>query len=322
MYHRVFDAPTDPWGMCVGTAHFSEHMKYLSRNFSVLHLQDLVQRWAEGELPSNAAVVTFDDGYVDNLANAKPVLERWKVPATVFVATEYTGHSREFWWDELDRIVLQPGTLPKELRLGLDGEILEWDLGSSARYTEKDHRRFGRWRAEGTADPTPRHALYKKLYSVLQPLAHTKKVEILDQLLTWANASPQGRPDYRALSSDELLSVEEGGLVGIGAHTVTHPVLSSLSTEAQRDEIVRAKEQLEKLLGHPVPHFAYPHGARGAFTNESVALVRAAGFVSACSSLEGVVRPDNDILQLPRMQVRDWNKNEFGKRLAMFASSN
>ncbi len=49
--------------------------------------------------------------------------------------------------------------------------------------------------------------------------------------------------------------------------------------------------------------------------------MRAAGFVSACSSLEGVVRPDTDILQLPRMQVRDWNKNEFGKRLAMFASS-
>ena len=66
-----------------------------------------------GDVPSAGVVVTFDDGYADNFHNAKPLLERYEIPATVFVTTGYLQDQREFWWDELERILLQPGTLPR-----------------------------------------------------------------------------------------------------------------------------------------------------------------------------------------------------------------
>jgi peptidoglycan/xylan/chitin deacetylase (PgdA/CDA1 family) len=69
-----------------------------------------------GRLPANAAAVTFDDGYADNLKAAKPRLQRAGAPATVFIATGYVGERREFWWDELARIILESDS-------AIDGEI-------------------------------------------------------------------------------------------------------------------------------------------------------------------------------------------------------
>ncbi len=66
--------------------------------------------------------ITFDDGYVDVLATALPLLERFDLPATVFLATGWLGSSRRFWWHDLARVVLPARPLP---------ELLELDLGGS-----------------------------------------------------------------------------------------------------------------------------------------------------------------------------------------------
>jgi peptidoglycan/xylan/chitin deacetylase (PgdA/CDA1 family) len=145
-----------------------------------------------------------------------------------------------------------------------------------------------------------------------------EKRQILDQLFTWANASPEGRPSNRILSPEELISVEDGGLLDIGAHSVTHPVLSALPIAAQRDEITQCKFQLEEILGHTVSDFCYPHGA---YTAETIALVRSAAFTSACSVASRPVRPDADPFQLPRIHARNWNGEEFGRQLRMCLNS-
>jgi len=111
-----------------------------------------------------------------------------------------------------------------------------------------------------------------------------------------------------------LISVEDGGLVDIGAHSVTHPVLSALPAAAQRDEITQCKFQLEEILGHTVSNFCYPHGA---YTAETIALVRSAGFASACSVVSRAVDPDADPFQLPRIHTRDWDADEFGRQLRL-----
>lgn len=312
MYHRVHNAVADPWDLSVSPANFNEQMEYLRRHCNVLSLGQVAERMAAGRLPRRAVVLTFDDGYVDNLVAAKPILERWNLPATFFVVTGNIGHARGYWWDELTRLFLEPGRLPEKLDAAPDGEFPAWDLGDAALYSGEDCRRHRAWRAIAKDDPTPRHALVRALNERLYRQPDVEKRHALDRLFAWANASPDARPSDRTLTPEELVAVEDGGLVDIGAHSVTHPVLPALSAAAQENEIRSCKSRLEAILGHPVSSFCYPHGA---YSAETVALVKSAAFATACTVECRLLDPDADPLQLPRIQARDWDGDEFGRQL-------
>ncbi|HSB13722.1 MAG TPA: glycosyltransferase [Bryobacteraceae bacterium] len=119
LYHRVAEVQPDPWSLCVTPQHFAEHLDVLSSRWNVLRLRDLVRALQDGALPDRSIAITFDDGYADNLHNAKPILERYGKPATTFVSSGYVGNKREFWWDELERIVRRDGSLNLDLYLSL-----------------------------------------------------------------------------------------------------------------------------------------------------------------------------------------------------------
>jgi peptidoglycan/xylan/chitin deacetylase (PgdA/CDA1 family) len=256
--------------------------------------------------------VTFDDGYADNLQTAKPLLERYDVPASVFVVSGYVGNEREFWWNELERLLLHPGTFPETVCLRVNGKVFEWQLAESANYSDDDYRRHRGWRP-GHPAPTPRHSLYYSLWILLGSLGEDDRRNVLDQLLAWSSADPLGRPNYRPLSVAELLTLHQGRLIEIGAHTVTHPFLSRLTEALQRDEICRCKAWLESVLGSPVTTIAYPHGD---YTMATVNVVREAGFECACSTVFGSVRGYADRFQLPRIGVRGCDGEEFARELS------
>jgi peptidoglycan/xylan/chitin deacetylase (PgdA/CDA1 family) len=266
-------------------------------------------------MPDRAVVVTFDDGYADNLHNAKSLLERQDVPATVFVTTGYLGSRREFWWDELDRLLLQPGTLPHTIRLTLDGRSYAWELGEAAQYSQDAYHRHRSWNVSLQEDPGTRQRLYRSLCQLFRRLPEEARSKALDELRTCVDARPAGRPTHRALSSEEVLQLAEGGLLEVGSHSVTHPVLSTLPAPAQRAEIHESKAQLESILGHPVTSFAYPYGSPADYTEETVAIVRHGGFACACANFPNVVRRGADPFQLPRILVRNWDGEEFARRL-------
>ena len=114
--------------------------------------------------------ITFDDGYADNLYTAKALLERYNIPATVFLTAGFIGQDREFWWDELDRLLLHPGTLPETLHLSINGRSYQWELGEAAHYSPLAYERQRSWKAWEDA-PDSRQALYRSLYGLLQPLS-------------------------------------------------------------------------------------------------------------------------------------------------------
>ena len=315
IYHRVVDLSSDPQLLAVTPQHFAEHLEILRKHGRPMRLQQLVQALRDGNLPHRAVVVTFDDGYDDNLHNAKRLLERHDIPATVFVTSGYVGHEREFWWDELDRLLLQPGTLPERLRLSVNGSTWQWDLGQAARYSEDACGRHRCWNVLEKDDPGQRQRLYRSLCQLLRPLAEGERRKALDELLAWSGAEPIGRLTHRPLSRDEVFYLTDGGIVEVGAHAVTHPVLSALPAAVQRSEIQRSKARLEEILGHPVTSFAYPYGERSDYTMETVAAVQEAGFVCACSGFADVVWRRTDLWQLPRFIVRDWDGEEFARRL-------
>jgi peptidoglycan/xylan/chitin deacetylase (PgdA/CDA1 family) len=316
LYHRVADAPSDPQWLSVSREHFAEHLQVLRTYADPIQLQHLVPGFKTSRLQRRAVVVTFDDGYADNLSNAKPLLEQFDVPATVFVTAGHVGSEREFWWDELDRLLLQPGTLPSVLRCRINGTLGEWDLGDAVTYSEADFERHRTWNVLDTDDPGPRQAIYRALCQLLRPMAERDRRCILDALRAWAAAGTDGRPSHRVLRSAEAAQLSRDGLLEVGAHTVSHPVLRALPAAAQREEISESKARLEALVDRPVCSFAYPYGTRSDYTPETVDLVRQAGFACACSNVAELVDRKTDPFEMPRMIVRDWSGDEFAKRLS------
>ena len=102
LYHRVAAVHPDPWGLCVTPEHFEQHLEVLGR-----HRCERLDRVNTPWRHDPAIVVTFDDGYADNLLVAAPLLKRYGVPATFFITTGGIGSSQEFWWDQLEQIILQ-----------------------------------------------------------------------------------------------------------------------------------------------------------------------------------------------------------------------
>jgi peptidoglycan/xylan/chitin deacetylase (PgdA/CDA1 family) len=315
LYHRVIELPSDPQWLCVAPGHFAEHLRILQKHTNPLRLEQLVQALQDKNIPRRSVVVTFDDGYADNLINAKPLLEQYNIPATVFITTGYIGSKREFWWDELDRLLLQNGTLPETLRLRVKGNSYQWELGEAAHYSMDYWERNRGWHVEEKHNPSGRQGLYRSLGTLLRSLADKERQNVLNELQAWCGADSINRPTHRTLSSEEVISLADGGLVEIGAHSVTHPVFSAIAADAQRSEIQESKTHLEKILGHPVTSFAYPFGTRDDYKAETVAHVREVGFSCSCSNFVNVVRQGTDLFQLPRCLVRDWDGEEFARRV-------
>src|SRR5690349_8149066 len=140
MYHRVAEPDLDPWGLSVSPDHFAEQLDVIKRYFRPMSLQELMERHGNGKVPNRSITITFDDGYVDNLQNAKPLLEHYDIPGTIFLVTEALVEERNFWWDELEWALLQVGTLPERLELSKNGNRHGWELGSALRYSPEDRR--------------------------------------------------------------------------------------------------------------------------------------------------------------------------------------
>jgi peptidoglycan/xylan/chitin deacetylase (PgdA/CDA1 family) len=314
LYHRVSQLPTDPQLLCVTPGHFAEHLEILRKEYVPIGLQELSQVYQEGKFSRRAVVVTFDDGYYDNLANAKPLLETHDIPATVFVTTGYVGSRRECWWDELERLLLQPGILPYELSLTIDGKRHHWNLGNAASYTEEAYERYRTWNVRKKI-LSGRQDLYNALHPLIRPLADESQREVMDVLFAWAGIKPTLRSTHRTLSTDELPYLATGELIDIGAHTITHPALSLLSPVKQQAEIQGSKTWLEEILGRPVSSFAYPYGLPSDYSAETIAAVKQSGFGCASSSYEDNVWRGSDRFQLPRRIVFDWDGEEFARKL-------
>jgi peptidoglycan/xylan/chitin deacetylase (PgdA/CDA1 family) len=312
LYHRVTEQVSDPWALCVSPSHFAEHLSVLRRHSRPIPLQRLAGD--TGPLPGSAVAITFDDGYADNLHAAKPLLERYEVPATFFVSSGLLDEDAEFWWDDLERILLQPGRLPALLQVQVAGTRHVWDLGAAASYTIEQARSTSTWKAWHDA-PTMRHQLYVQLYEVLSSATPEDRASILRTLRAWSSIERAARPTHRTLRAEEVQALDQSELIEIGAHTVTHPTLATLTPEEQACEIKRSRARLEQIVQHPLRGFSYPFGRKRDYNAESVALVKAAGFGYACSNFGGLVAASTDRYELPRMQVQNWDGEQFAGQL-------
>lgn len=311
LYHRVTTLESDPQLLSVTPRHFSEHLDVLRRRYRPAKLEQITFDETQRSNRQRRVAVTFDDGYADNLYQARPLLESVGWPATVFVTAGQIDIDREFWWDELERVFLRTPGLPRQLRLTIGGCERAWEIKDGEQCCDP------KWNVMLGLNPMSRQAAYLELAFLLRSLQSVARQRIIEEIQCWAGLRLSGRVSHRSLSSKELRRLTADGLIEVGAHTVTHPSLPALPISAQRSEIFDSKAMVERILDKPVRTFSYPFGARSDFNARTIRLVNEAGFDVACANFSGIVCRSTHRYKLPRMLVRDWDGDEFTRQLEM-----
>ncbi|SDT86164.1 Polysaccharide deacetylase [Verrucomicrobium sp. GAS474] len=309
-YHRVTTLPpgSDPYRLAVTPATFDAQMEILRRKFRPVSLYQIADSLLGGApLPRRAVAVTFDDGYADNALEAAPILIRHGVPAAFFVTSGMIENRDEFWWDDLERLVLAPVRLPDRFAPAW-AEPFVWEANDAGREDLP---------AEGAVFPRGiskgRRELFLRLSRMLKQLPREEQIARLDAVAEWSDFGlvREVRSNRRTMTATELLNLSRNPLFTIGAHTMTHPRLAALPPAAQREEIEGSKRDLEALLGRSVGMIAYPYGDPASVGEAAPRAAREAGVTCGFTASGGYVRRGTDPFSVPRFFAYEWSQKEF-----------
>lgn len=286
IFHRVFPVPDALMPDEPDIKRFDEIMGWLAYWFNVLPLDEAIARLKNGDLPQRAAAITFDDGYADNLICAVPVLKKHGLSATFFIATGF-----------LDGGCMWNDTLIESLRLTTLPEL--------------DASRFGLGNLPLASLENKRSAI-DKLIPAIKHLPATARHEAVEYVRESCGCV---LPDNLMLTIPQLRELRAAGM-GIGAHTISHPILAALDESAARREIAESRARLEALLDERIGLFAYPNGKAGAdYTARHAAIVKSLGFDAAVATNWGMCSQGSDFYQLPRFTPWDKTRSRFGLRM-------
>lgn len=297
IYHRVARLETDPQLLAVSPGNFEAQVKHLSENYNVISLRQLVDGLSRREVPPGSVAITFDDGYRDNLYQAKPILEKYRVPAVVFITGDRIGSTREYWWDELERIFLLDNDIFKKLEITAGGNTYQWDIKNK----------------------TAAEAVYKEIHPILKNTPTREREHTIDRLFRWAGLDREaGRDNNLSLSAGEVRQLARGGLIEIGSHTMSHCALAQETPDRQKREIEESKKKLSTVINKNINYFSYPFGGSRDITGKTGERVKVAGYTCALSNEQGVVTMETNRYRIPRRLVRDWELDEFKYKMEYF----
>lgn len=285
VYHRVqeyheesnFDASI----ISASPKNFEEQMRFLSTNYNVISFDRFIEHIQnKTRLPEKSVVITFDDGYKDNYRNAYPILKKYGLPATVFLTTGYLDNITIPWWDKVAYIINET-------------ECTDFELTGFGRYSLKTDIQ----KVEAI------HSIQEKLKKIKEEEKNLL-IRKLEDILNVEIPEDLGRELF--LSWDEVREMSKGG-ISFGAHTVTHPILTKVSTEKAKEEIVESKERIEKELGKPVKLFAYPNGEINDLNNHIKEILKDNGFTCAVLSIYGTNDLKSDPYELKRIRIDNFD---------------
>jgi len=284
-YHRV-GTEGIPLYSSLSPEVFDAQMSYLREHYRVISLAQLISELERPDATGQAAAVTFDDGYRDNYSHAFPVLQKYGIPATIFLTVGAVESGEVSWYD---RVFLALQILPSP--------VLHLDLDVPRRYELKS--------------PQARYAAAVDVVARMRKLPEGQRRQCCADLQKKVTLPARELSD-RMLTWDQVRTMHQSG-VSFGSHTVTHPVLSQLTTSAAEMELRDSKRILEERIESAVEDFAFPFGQPADCGDLPAAALARCGYRSAVTTSAGVNRPGADPYRLRRVQIGD------GSSVAMFA---
>ncbi|MDR4305330.1 polysaccharide deacetylase family protein [Chelatococcus sambhunathii] len=229
--------------------------------FDFVTLDEAVRRVKAGRSERPFLHLTFDDGYRDVRDFALPILERHGAPATLYIASAFADGEAELWWLSLEEAIRR-------------ADVLNLDLGPEERFVacQSTAEKYEAW---GRIYWTLRAGPEERLRDEVRELALANGVDIL------------GFARKLCMRWDELAEVARHPLIEIGAHTVTHPMLSKHSEAVARAEMADSRDAIARRLGTRPRHFAYPVGDPSAAGEREYELARELGFETAVTTRPG-----------------------------------
>jgi peptidoglycan/xylan/chitin deacetylase (PgdA/CDA1 family) len=243
------------------------------RGYEVIPLDAVPERLASGGPPF--AVLTFDDGYLDNLTDALPVLKRHNAPFTIYITTGFADRTAPLWWRDIeDSLRILPDVT-------IEGQYLPLQID------QQRTKAYGMLMEQGR----------RQAYPALQEMARA--------LAARAGLEPLSLTERECLSWDQIRRLADEPLATIGVHTLTHPLLALMPLELARREMVESRDIIRQNTGRDAVHFAYPVGDPVAAGTREFTMAKEFGFKTAVTTRPGVLFPDHagHLHALPRVSV-------------------
>jgi peptidoglycan/xylan/chitin deacetylase (PgdA/CDA1 family) len=275
MYHRVGPFK-DLWSLKpIDQVIFEDQINYLKNNYSIISFDSLISSLENNKpLPRRAAIITFDDGYKDVYECAYPILKKYNLSATIFLSTGHIETGILFWTDKLRYILLKT----KE-------QSFNWDYANEIQLSS-------------LADKSK---AIQKIISSLKRKPNLEKEIILNDLERILNVEiPSDLANESILTWKEIIEMSLNG-IDFGAHTVTHPILTSVSVGQAKFEIEKSKEDIENKIHRPVITFCYPFGQAEDYNQLLINVLKKSGFKCAVTAIDGVANPEKGLFELNRI---------------------
>lgn len=286
IFHRVLPEPDPIFPDEIDTKRFDELLGWLTNWFNILPLDEAVMRLQTNSLPPRAAAITFDDGYEDNFSLALPLLKKYGISATFFIATGFLNGGR-MWNDSVIEAVKRTS------ESSLDLSSIGLGIVSVSNVQEKK-------------------AAIAQIIGALKYDGLTQRQLKSDEIGKLAKVE---LPSNLMMTSAQVQQMHANGMQ-IGAHTVNHPILAKTDLITAEREIAESKLCLEQLVKEPVKLFAYPNGRPGQdYLPEHALLTRKLGFMASVATSWGVSKRDSNLFNLPRFTPWDQGQLAFGTRL-------
>jgi peptidoglycan/xylan/chitin deacetylase (PgdA/CDA1 family) len=259
-------------GFQVAPAVFRDQLEIVARRFRVLSLDEILRAWSQGgALPDGATAITFDDGYLNNIEQAAPILQSMSLPATFFVTTGFVDGTHRPWWFDLRRAVERAPSL------AWPGE-----------------------RATPTSTPAEKRMAIVAWEARLKSLRHEERATILSSLTSTGRADE--RTAYPLMTWEDARRLGAQGFA-VGPHTVSHPSLGHENEARVVAEVDESVKRIRSEIGAAPLAFSYPYGRPEDITDAVAGAVREAGCLGAVTTTSGLNPAGADPYRLLRINV-------------------